>query len=159
MQTFLSQISSHNHKLCFYFHCQLKASSTLGFFLSLLQHDYIKVIAQVQTCNALDVLHLCSKMFCFPCTLCWSEPRYLTFCQPALLEAQWNICIKVIPATPNLGRQADVWDNFLPLDRSKFFTKHEVLVINNLIGELGKKYPSGSSWWIISWKDSHQKTK
>ena len=31
MQTFLSQISSHNHKLCFYFLCQLKASSTLLF--------------------------------------------------------------------------------------------------------------------------------
>lgn len=73
MQTFLSQISSHNHKLCFYFLCQLKASSALLFFpLCSLQYDYIKVIAQVQTVT-LDALHLCSKIFGFPCTWCWSE--------------------------------------------------------------------------------------
>lgn len=76
MQTFLSQISSHNHKLCFIFSVSWKLHLRWFFFLSLLQYDYIKVIAQVQTLT-LDALHLCSKIFCFPCTLCWSEPRYL----------------------------------------------------------------------------------
>lgn len=72
MQTFLSQISSHNHKLCFYFLCQLKSSSALPFFFSflgcifVLQSDFIKVIAQVQTWT-LNALHLCSKIFCFLC--------------------------------------------------------------------------------------------
>lgn len=86
MQTFLSQISSHNHKLCFYFLCQLKASSTSLFFLSLLQYDYIKVITQVQALT-LDALHLCSKIFWFTCTLYWSEPGCLIPCQ---LQHFWS---------------------------------------------------------------------